>query len=331
MGDGRGEDTDGNVRARVVLCTRDRAQGAVATVESILANTYEGFELLVIDQSSDAETRQALSRFELDPRFRYLSTPTRGLSRARNIGLMNGNAPYVLMTDDDCEVPADWVAGMVDVLDGHPTVGLVFGRVVAGPYDPEAGFVPVTGHEHDSLLTSVRNYPNQGIGAAMGLRKEAVERIGGFDPELGPGATFKAADDVDLALRLLLSGSHVLQSCRTSVVHHGFRTFEEGRTLIRGYVYGSVAAYAKLFKCGHPRFAAVLVADIWRNVVVETVRSLAQRRRPPVLGRLRYSIKGVIGALRMPVDRATWAFVDGAAHRDPATRAGRLRPAAPAR
>src|SRR5262245_52210350 len=67
----------------VILATRNRAQSAVRAVRSILANQMP-FELTVIDQSDDALTGEALTRFAGDRRMTVLKSRLVGLSRARN-------------------------------------------------------------------------------------------------------------------------------------------------------------------------------------------------------------------------------------------------------
>ena len=67
------------------------------------------------------------------------------------------------------------------------------------------------------------------MGAGMAVRREVLLEVGGFDELFGPGARFMSADDVDVAVRVLLRGWHVYTTGDRRVVHHGFRTLREGR------------------------------------------------------------------------------------------------------
>ena len=63
----------------------------------------------------------------------------------------------------------------------------------------------------------------------MAVRRDVMLELGGFDELFGPGARFMSADDVDVAVRVLLRGWHVYTTGDRRVVHHGFRTLREGR------------------------------------------------------------------------------------------------------
>src|SRR5687768_11128779 len=71
----------------VVVCTRNRGESIVSTLETLLANDYANFEVVVVDQSTDDLTEQVMPRFLKDKRLRYFRSTTKGLGRARNIGM----------------------------------------------------------------------------------------------------------------------------------------------------------------------------------------------------------------------------------------------------
>ncbi|NCC37106.1 MAG: glycosyltransferase family 2 protein, partial [Chloroflexia bacterium] len=69
-------------------------------------------------------------------------TNTRGKSWAQNLGLSLIASEFVLLTDDDCEVPPNWVDEMLKPFKLYPRVGVVFCDVLPAPHDSTAGFVP---------------------------------------------------------------------------------------------------------------------------------------------------------------------------------------------
>ncbi len=125
-----------------IVCTRNRGDSIVRTIESILANTYPRFEPIVVDQSTDDRTAAAAAPFLADARLRYIRSDTRGVSTARNIGLAEARAEVVLFTDDDCEVPPDWVEQMARIFRQHARVAVAFCSVEAVGHDTSKGFIP---------------------------------------------------------------------------------------------------------------------------------------------------------------------------------------------
>jgi len=296
-----------------VICTRNRDDSVVGTVETLLANAYPNFELVVIDQSSDNRTAQALAPFAGDTRLRYIHTSTKGVGLARNIGLNEARAEFVLMTDDDCTVPADWMTQMVTALQQFPHAAVVFCDVLAAPHDPREGFVPATMARENRLITGLRSWcaagaSDVGLGAGMALRRSLVQSVGGIDAHLGSGAHFRSGWETDVALRVLLHEYQIYRTNQVSVLHYGFRTHEQGRNLIRRYTFGTAAAYGKLFRCGYWRLVPVFLFEIWKTLLKPTAKHLLRLRKPPVLGRAMSLIQGFSQGWRARIDRNREVF-----------------------
>jgi GT2 family glycosyltransferase len=135
-----------------------------------------------------------------------------------------------------------------------------------------------------------------------------VQKIGGFDPMLGAGMDLASAEDLDIMLRLLLKGYQVYHTKSVSVVHHGFRTYAESRNLIRGYIYGQSALYAKLLRCGHWRTLPLYLKSIHMNVTAVLIDSLRKRQVPRIVGRIIYLAKGFVRGFQLPVNRTDALF-----------------------
>ena len=92
-------------RFDLVVATVDRTDDLAALLESLDAQTYRGFRLVVVDQNGDDRVAQLL---EVRPSVEtlHLRSP-RGLSRARNVALPLLTAELVAFPDDDCLYRAD--------------------------------------------------------------------------------------------------------------------------------------------------------------------------------------------------------------------------------
>ena len=292
-----------------LVCTRDRGAQIADTLASILASDHPQFELIVVDQSESDETARAVSPFLPDPRLRYLRSRTQGLGRARNVGLAEACGEVVVMTDDDCVVPRDWLAVMGAVFQAHPAVAVAFCNVEAAPHDAALGFIPAYCRMGSALLSSsLGKCEARGIGAGIAVRRESVLALGGFDEMLGAGARFPSCEDGDMAVRVLLCGGGVYETDAVAVRHSGFRTWEQGRLLARRDWVGIGAAYAKPLKCGHWRFAVVPVYELFRFALWPPLLDLLRGRKPRGLGRIAAFFQGFAQGWRTPVDPKTLLF-----------------------
>jgi len=299
-----------------VVCTRNRGALVRGAARSILANGHPAFRLVVIDQSANDESAAALADLRSDPRLVYVRSNTVGLSRARNISLRMVDTDVVAFTDDDCEVPGDWLASLQAVLSEHPKVAVAFCSVLAGPHDESAGFVPAYVCEGTRILRTLADKCTaRGIGAGVAVRRRALLELQGFDEELGPGARFPACEDGDIAVRALLAGFEVCETDRTFVVHHGFRKWSEGRALTRRDWTGIGAAYAKPFRAGHWGFAPVPLYELLVKAIWPPFDDVLHLRRPRGLARPLHFVRGFSKGLRAPFDRDHLVFrsagVDG--------------------
>lgn len=298
----------GPPRVSVIICTRNRGDSAVLTLETVLANSHPSFELILVDQSTSPETHRAVARFGDDPRFIYLPTTTRGLGRARNIGLAAARGEIVAFTDDDCSVPPNWLAVIEATFHRNPRIGVVFCNVKAGPFDASQGFIPAYERQDSKLVQSMWDKcAARGIGAGIAVRRAAAEALGGFDEELGAGGYFPSCEDGDMAVRAILKGWWVYETAEVAVIHYGFRTWQQGKDLTQRDWVGIGAAYAKPLKCGHWS-AAILVGYELLVAIRKPLESLVRRGRPQGAGQAAYFVQGFIQGLRTPVDRQRILF-----------------------
>ncbi len=93
-------------------------------VESILAQTYTDFELIVIDDGSEDETLAVVSRYT-DPRIRLLTQANRGLAGALNRGIELARGRYIGRQDQDDVAFPERLARQVAFMDAHPDCALV--------------------------------------------------------------------------------------------------------------------------------------------------------------------------------------------------------------
>jgi GT2 family glycosyltransferase len=293
----------------VTICvpTCERGNSIVGTLRSLLASTYADWDAVIVDQSRATTTGQAVrALIGDDPRFRYLRSTSLGSSAARNLALAQARGPLVAFTDDDCEVLPDWLSRLVGYYQRYPETGLLYGAVLAGPHDPTAGFIPTCRISRvRRLQTAGLTWREQGIGANMAGPLAVLRALGGFDALLGSGAPLRANLDGDLTLRVLKAGYVVLHVPEAVVLHHGFRSWQQGQQLMRGVGIGVGATYMKHVRRGDPGAVSTFLLEWLR--CISWARLLLLRSRAGLGCFLGYGI-GAVLSFRYPIDPRTCLY-----------------------
>jgi glycosyltransferase involved in cell wall biosynthesis len=180
----------------VVIPTYNYHQFVVEAVESVLAQTYQPLEIIVVDDGSTDGTRAELERFE--GRIRYLFQENRGLPAARNRGIRAAEGEYVALLDaDDLWAPTK-IAKQVAVLERSPQVGLVFCGLTR--VDVASGQSTIR-HCPPDLRGDVRRQLLQrncvtGSASAALVRRACFDKVGLFDE------TLRSAEDWEMWIRI---------------------------------------------------------------------------------------------------------------------------------
>jgi len=293
----------------VVICTRNRGNRIVTALQSVLENPYPALEIVIIDQSTNTETCEAVRPFLVDPRLRYIPSQEQGAGRARNQGLREARGEFVLYTDDDCIVPANWIEKMLEAFHKDPKVTVVFCNVKPMNSNPADGFTPSYFREADKLATNIREKCDaRGIGAGMGLRREAALSFGGFDNYLGPGTSFPAAEDGDIALRAILKGYYVYETTQVSVTHDGLRSWADSKRLIKNYWIAIGGSLAKPLRSGHWKASLVIFYESFVLILWEALLRLFKTGKLTGIKGFYYFWVGFFRGLRIPINPDTICF-----------------------
>jgi glycosyltransferase involved in cell wall biosynthesis len=289
-----------DVKFAVILATRNRPEGAVRAVRSILASAVP-LELIVIDQSDDSLTTECLKRFASDRRLAVVKSTEIGLARARNMGWRRTSAELLAFTDDDCEACPGWLEGLATALAHDERIGLVFGAVRAPDYDRSKGFVMAYAPPQFRVARQIREKAYvECVGACMAVRRSMLAALGGFDEELGSGGSLCSAEDTDIGVRALLAGFYVCETPDAAVYHYGFRTWDVGVRVIHGYMVGLGATNAKMLRLGKLQAIQPIAALAWRWLAKNPVVDL--NHRPPRMARLRSFLFGFRAGLSASLD-----------------------------
>jgi glycosyltransferase involved in cell wall biosynthesis len=273
------------VAVSVVVPTLDRPERAAAVVSAVLAGDEAPLEILVVDQSADGATAHAVAEVG-DARVRRLPHQPPSTSGARNAGARAARGDYVAFLDDDVEFAPSWLASAREEIRGLGFPDALFGEVHEPPgFVADRTHLPVSlFHVQEARVWEKPVHPNRiGYAANLVCRRAALLEVGGFDTRLGPGTSFRGAEDMDLAYRLLKGGYRVASSPRMRIVHQQWREPEVLPRLFYGYNLGGAAFCAKHLRAGDLRAALFLLEQVKDDA---KMFASAVRRRSPLRARV---------------------------------------------
>ncbi|HEY1739276.1 MAG TPA: glycosyltransferase, partial [Acidimicrobiia bacterium] len=245
-----------------MLATHARPEFLEECVAGILAALAPGDELIV-RVCCNPDAREMLARFGATVRVEL--TAHEAKCTKLNAAIRTVRTPIVLITDDDCRVPSDWVATMVAAFD-DPAVGAAFG--------------PVSGLTQVPASTAPRSLPagpappelwNFAHGASMAVRRSAIVDAGGFDERLGAGTVIKGGEEADVVLRMAARGWTSAVAPASPVQHLDWRDDGENARNLLGYQRGSGAYLGAGLRRAPMRTAKTLVLrmahepPLWRT------------------------------------------------------------------
>lgn len=308
----------------VVVCTRGRGDLIETTMASVRRSTYEDFVCWVVDQSDDDRTAQVVARHAAsDPRVRYLRVKSRGVGVARNEGLAAGHAPFVVFTDDDCDVTPGWLATMVRGL-REQGAAAVFGRILPGPDprpasalrgEPPSRALPMALKDTPMYRIYERSRLNLGFGhgASMGFRRSCLEAIGGFDVLLGAGSPLRSWPERDVGFRILKRGWRIIYDPEALIYHLHWRSWPEMRRTYRDYAIGAGATVSKYLRCGDLAGLYILVEWLADQGIRQVMSGLLKwrSRQKVIVGLLQlvYPWVGIAMSTRYGVDRERMLYM----------------------
>ncbi|WP_161512703.1 glycosyltransferase family 2 protein [Actinomyces howellii] len=183
----------------VAIATRDRAGLLRETLASVLLQTVEDFEVVVVDDGSQDSIRDVVESFA-DPRLRYARQDPAGISAARNHALDISRGRYTAVLDDDDLMHPRRLEWQLAALEGD-AVGTVGAFV---------NFDDTTGTTSLCLGRRPVREATSGIGGAPGhgtwMIRTDVMRAVRYDETLATGV------DNDFMLRLLRTGAHLVHT-----------------------------------------------------------------------------------------------------------------------
>ena len=199
----------------LVVCSVDRFDRLARLFVSLREQNFDRFNVVLVDQNPDDRLVPIVESVRGSFEVTHIRS-AKGLSLARNRGILEATGSWVAFPDDDCWYEPDTLVHVLGKIKAHPELSVITGRTLDADNIPS---VSPTGEVE--LAISRQNYLGCGNSNAIFIRRQTLEALNGFDERLGVGATtpFQSGEEADLLLRAIDSGAGA-NYFPDVVVHH---------------------------------------------------------------------------------------------------------------
>ncbi len=264
-------------------------------IESVLAQDFRDFEVIVVDDAS-LDSTMGLTREFNDMRIKYLRTGKRsGLSVSRNLAMRKACGEYIIFIDDDAALKGGFLTTLNGII---CDTGLnVFSPKIVDPKDNK----PFVEFSRDSGRKLIAFFDfNCFRGGAHVIKKAVFDKIGDYDERFGVGAKYHAAEESDYFFRLKQAREKVLY-CPELVILHP-REENPSEKKVFNYSYG-IAAMLTKHLIGDLRHSYIYFWIILRRILISLLRALQYDFFPNTIAfknqvyKYRYFFKGTLSGI----------------------------------
>lgn len=198
---------------------------------SVIKTNYPNFEVIFVDNfSRDGSLEFVKKSFNATNLKIIENSENYGFAEGNNIGIKHSSGEYIVFLNVDTEVDPNWIQELVKVMKSNPHIGAAQSKLLLmsdrNRFDSAGHFLDYCGIEsfESTKITGEVDYGQYdeireifyAKGAAMMVRKKALEKVGPFDPTY-----FVNHEDIDLCWRILLGGYKIVFVPKSKVYHAG--------------------------------------------------------------------------------------------------------------
>lgn len=234
----------------VILCTYNNADSLAITLGQLVqckVERWSDVEILVIDNNSPDNTEEVVrkSSESTEAPLQYHFEQKQGLSNARNLGVVKARGQYLLFTDDDADIPANWLSCYLEKIESTQA-DCLFSKIEVNwdrtppwwfdqRYNPY--FVQLNYGESPLEITDIHH---EFFGKNFCCKKSVLVAMGGFDEKLGRNGTSLAAGEETIIYRRLVAMSAKVIYFPDATVGHRLKPVEyTARNIEKKFVDGA--------------------------------------------------------------------------------------------
>jgi glycosyltransferase involved in cell wall biosynthesis len=212
-----------------IICTHNREEYLGKAIDSLLVQEDVEYEILVIDNASSDRTHAVVEARMPHPRLHYYYEATLGLSVARNRGFGESQGEILAYLDDDAIASPRWLATLLQAYRNNEKLAIAGGKVtLIWPENTEppswlssslAGNLGL--YDLGEEFTPIKNPGLTPRGLNYSIRRSFLEKIGGFDVNLGRvGTSLLSNEELQMTELALNQGWQVAYLPAALVAHH---------------------------------------------------------------------------------------------------------------
>ena len=227
----------------LIMPTINRYSEIIIFMNSLSKQTYQNFELIIIDQNENSKIADICSSYPMETKI--IKSKVKGLSINRNIGLKYVSGDIVAFPDDDCEYENNTLENVILFFNNNHKYD--FCTCSTKEKNSELSILSNKSGDTDIKLNNVMY---TGISFTIFVRAAIMSNFK-FDEQLGVGAEFGSGEESDLLFFLLKNGRrgyYRSQFC----IYHPFKheTTEKAYQYGRGYgaIHKKAVFYYKFYR-----------------------------------------------------------------------------------
>jgi len=172
-------------KVSVIIPTHNRAEFLRSAIASVLNQTFQDFEIVIIDDASKDHTQEVIANFN-DARIKVIHNQiSKGAAGARNIALINTSCEYIAFLDDDDEWLPEKLKIQTCLLDNSPPE-------VGGIYTYSFIKEKASGRVLSIWNYEIKEFSKENVitTSSVLLRRECFEKCGLFDENMPTGSDY---------------------------------------------------------------------------------------------------------------------------------------------
>lgn len=277
------------MKVSLVLATLGRDLEVLDFLKSLIFQTYQNFELIVIDQNQDGRVDDIMQNFSKCLDIKHVKVDFVGNARARDYGIGLAKGQIIAFPDDDCAYDKNVLENVVYEFENRQKLSIL----VVGSYDYSATRFSIGVNSRRARYFSRLNM--MGVEFTQFFALERVDREQfHLDHDFGIGSKYSGAEGFELLYRLLRAGNIAFYTPSIKIFHANKDHYTLGSARMLKYSTG-IGAYIRKFANQHDMFIGYYIL---RKMFVAPVLKMMLAMLTFNPGKLAYSFYNLIGIWR---------------------------------